>query len=206
MSKHKHQHTDKNKWQTFAEEEARREQTNDAGTKQADDTAAEQTEGELGFPDRAHLEDQLTAMEQQVFELKDKLTRLQAEQDNQHRRHERQIENAHKFANEKLLTELLPVMDSLERGLEGTDNNDPQVANMRKGIELTLGMFEKMLKKFGMEVIAPQPGDAFDPAKEEAVSMQANPEFKSNTVIQVLQKGYALNGRVLRAAMVIVAQ
>ncbi len=115
------------------------------------------------------------------------------------------MSNAHKFANEKLLKELLPVIDSLNRGIAGVNVDDEHLATMLTGMEMTRELLEKALGRFGVEVLNPAKGDTFDPALHEAMSMQPDPEVESNTVLQVLEKGYQLNGRVLRAAMVIVA-
>lgn len=156
----------------------------------------------LEFTSRSDLEDQLTAMETQMNEYKDKFLRQQAEFENFRKRAERDVQNAHKFGVEKLLGDLLPVIDSLERGLEGVEKNDAHF----QGIQLTVEMFSKTLQKYGVSIINPAPGENFDPTRHEAMSMQPNPEFSSNSIIQVLQKGYELNGRTLRAAMVIVAK
>lgn len=162
----------------------------------------EETPEGLEFPSRSNLEDQLTAMEMQMTEYKDKFLRQQAEFDNFRKRAERDVQNAHKYGVEKLLGDLLPVLDSLERGLEGVEKNDAHF----QGMQLTLEMFIKTLGKYGVSIINPEPGENFDPSRHEAMSMQPNPDFASNTIIQVLQRGYELNGRTLRAAMVIVAQ
>jgi molecular chaperone GrpE len=151
---------------------------------------------------RSSLEDQLTAMEIQMNEFKDKFLRQQAEFDNFRKRAERDVQNAHTYGVEKLLKDLLPVVDSLERGLEGIEKNDVHF----EGMQLTLEMFIKTLGKYGVSIIDPKPGDTFDPMRHEAMSMQPNPDFSSNAIIQVLQRGYELAGRTLRAAMVIVAK
>ncbi len=156
----------------------------------------------LEFPSRSALEDQLTAMEIQMTEYKDKFLRQQAEFDNFRKRAERDVQNAHKYGVEKLLSDLLPVLDSLERALEGIEKNDTHF----QGMQLTLEMFIRTLGKYGVTIINPEPGENFDPTRHEAMSMQPNPEFPSNSIIQVLQRGYELNGRTLRAAMVIVAK
>ena len=105
------------------------------------------------------------------------------------------------FVDEKLINELLPVVDSLDRGLETGAPDDP----MRAGLQLTLDLLLKTLQKHGVELIDPKPGDAFSPELHEAMAMQPDPKAKSNTVLHVAQRGFMLNGRVLRAAMVVVA-
>ena len=146
-----------------------------------------------------------TALEREIAKYKDIAIRSEADMENLRRRAERDVSNAHKYANEKLLKELLPVLDSLNRGIAGIDEGDQQLVPMLTGMKMTHEILEKALSRFGVEVLDPAKGDAFDPTLHEAMSMQPDPEAESNTVLQVLEKGYQLNGRVLRAAMVIVA-
>lgn len=146
-----------------------------------------------------------TALEREIAKYKDIAIRSEADMENLRRRAERDVSNAHKYANEKLLKELLPVLDSLNRGIAGIDEGDQQLVPMLTGMKMTHELLEKALSRFGVEVLDPAKGDAFDPTLHEAMSMQPDPEAESNTVLQVLEKGYQLNGRVLRAAMVIVA-
>ncbi len=135
-----------------------------------------------------------------------KLARLQAEMDNLRKRTSRDIEHAHKYALDKFVTELLPVIDSLELGISSAAEDDSgEVESMREGMELTLKKFQDVLSKFGVEPIDPQ-GEKFNPELHEAVSMQESNEADSNTVITVVQKGYTLNDRLVRAAMVVVAK
>lgn len=190
---------DDNKWRELAEQQAKE-------SPEASSPMAESTEPGIDFPSRESLENQLTAMERQVTEYKEQALRSKAELENIRRRLERDVANAHKYGSEKLLADLLPVVDSLVRGLESCDVKDPQLQTIRQGISLTLDLLHKTLIKHGVEMIEPTKGEGFDPTLHEAMSMQTLPECKSNTVIQTLQKGYSLNGRVLRAAMVIVAQ
>jgi len=172
-----------------------------------DEGDAEGGEGTLGleYPSHRELEDQLTALEKEVTEYKDKALRAQAMLDNVNRRAERDVENAHKYGTEKLLMELLPVIDSLNRGLEGEEPKDLKIKSMREGIQLTLEMLVKVLKKFGVKEIDPKEGNPFDPALHEAMSTAPATGQKAHTIVRVLQKGYQLNSRVIRAAMVIVA-
>lgn len=160
----------------------------------------------IEFPSRAELENQLTAMEMKIDEYKNTAFRAQAEIDNIRKRTERDIENAHKYGVEKLIQDLLPALDSLSRGLEGSEPSDPHLRNMRHGIKLTLDLLEKTLLKHGVRVIAPPKGELFNPQYHQAMSALPDPNAKPNTILEVLQKGYELNGRVLRAAMVIIAQ
>ncbi len=199
MSNNEQQTNDTNKWQQLDEEN-----TQDVESSEQAETG-EAVEG-LEFPSHGELENQLTAAEQKAAECHEKMMMARAELENVRKRSERDVQNAHKFANEKLLAEMLPVMDSLTRALEGPAPSNEESQNMRKGIELTLDLLENSLKKGGVEVIAPDAGETFNPEQHEAMSMQPGTDQASNTVVQVLQKGYLLNGRVLRAAMVIVAQ
>ena len=146
-----------------------------------------------------------TALEREIAKYKDIAIRAEADMENLRRRAGRDVSNAHKYANEKLLKELLPVLDSLNRGIAGIDEGDQQLVPMLTGMKMTHELLEKALSRFGVEVLDPAKGDAFDPTLHEAMSMQPDPGAESNTVLQVLEKGYQLNGRVLRAAMVIVA-
>jgi molecular chaperone GrpE len=133
------------------------------------------------------------------------LLRVQAEMDNTRRRAKQDVENAHKFALEKFALELLPVKDSLEMGLAAADGDNEAVTQLKEGTELTLKMLVSVLEKFGIEAIDPT-GDTFDPEKHQAMSMQESTEHKPNTVMAVMQKGYQLNERLLRPAMVVVSK
>lgn len=151
------------------------------------------------------LRDKLNLLEKQVEFLKDQHTRSQAELENVRRRMEQEVSKARKFGVEKLVADLVPVAESLSRGLEGEASNDPSVKLIRQGAELTLGMLLKLMEKNGVVTVNPEVGTPFDPNQHEAMSMVQVPDAKSNTVLQVLQKGYALHGRIIKAAMVIVA-
>lgn len=153
----------------------------------------------------AKLRDQVNLLEKQVEFYKDQTARGQAELDNVRRRMEQEITKVRKFGIEKLISDLVPVVDSLMRGLEGAESNDPSVKMIRQGMELTLDILLKLLEKNGISFIDPKRGDVFDPMRHEAMSMQQDAHASSNTILQVLQKGYALHDRVIRAAMVIVA-
>jgi molecular chaperone GrpE len=140
---------------------------------------------------------------------RDQLLRMQAEMQNLRRRVDRDIENAHKYALESFLVELLPVVDNLERGLATLDvslNPDDEAHQaMAEGIELTLKSFLDVLTRNKVEQVDPA-GQSFDPDFHQAVTMVANPAVPANTIIDVFQKGYVLNGRLLRPAMVVVSK
>jgi len=129
--------------------------------------------------------------------------RTQAEMDNLRKRTLRDIENAHKYALEKFITELLPVLDSLELGIQASLTTT-DITTLREGMDLTLKKFGDSLEKFGALVINPE-GDKFNPEKHDAVSMTTAEGVEPGTIITVLQKGYELNGRLVRPAIVVVA-
>ncbi len=131
--------------------------------------------------------------------------RTNAEMDNLRKRAERDVQNAHKFGIEKLVGELLPVMDSMEMGMAAGDSGDEATAKLVEGMELTLKMFADALQKVGVAQIDPI-GEVFNPEFHQAMSMVENPDAEPNTVIAVMQKGYLLNDRLVRPAMVMVAK
>ncbi len=135
----------------------------------------------------------------------DKFMRTQAEMDNLRKRVERDIANAHKYALEKFVNELLPVLDSFEQGLQMADKGDGPIAAMREGMELTHTMLLKAMEKFGALQIDPL-NQPYDPHQHEAMSMVEAPGVVPNTVIQVIQKGYSLHGRLVRPARVIISK
>ncbi len=156
-------------------------------------------------------QNQIEALMQQIEEHKriaaenlEKALRAQAELDNMRKRTARDIENAHKYSLERFVNDLLPVIDSMELGLSATENV-ADVASLKEGMELTHKMFAASLGKFGVKVIDPD-GEKFNPELHQAVSMQEAKGVDSGNVITVMQKGYELNGRLVRPAMVIVAK
>ena len=152
--------------------------------------------------DPAELAARLAEAEAAAAEMRETLLRERAELENQRRRLQRDLEQARRYANEKLLAELLPVADSLERGLavEGAD-----AAALRAGMDLTLRALVKVVESAGLTVLDPQ-GQPFDPERHQAMSMVESAEYAPDTVVSVLQKGYLLNDRLLRPALVAVAR
>jgi molecular chaperone GrpE len=153
-------------------------------------------------------DDQLTEAEnlqEQVSSANDQVLRIQAEMQNMRRRAERDVENAHKFALDKFSAELLPVVDNLERALGTIDASDEAQQPVSKGLELTLKSFCDVLARFKIEAIDPA-GQPFDADLHQAVSMVPNADLEPNTVMDVFQKGYTLNGRLVRPAMVVVSK
>lgn len=171
---------------------------------EAEENPAADTGEEPGADEDDGLQQELEVAQRQARENEDKMLRTQAEMENLRKRTARDVENAHKFALEKFVNELLPVLDSLELGLDAA-NSAGDTDSLREGMELTLKKFRDVLEKFGVTVIDPR-GEKFNPERHEAMSMQELEGAKSNTVVSVMQKGYELNGRLVRPAMVIVAK
>ncbi|MDT8406430.1 MAG: nucleotide exchange factor GrpE [Methylococcales bacterium] len=149
--------------------------------------------------------EQLAELEEKARENWERALRLQAEMDNLRRRTQKDLENAHKFALESFVKDLLPVLDSLELGLYAATGDSDEVAKFREGTELTLKQFYDVLSRHQIEVIDPA-GQPFNPEWHQAMSMQPSAEHAPNTVITVFQKGYSLNSRLIRPAMVVVSQ
>lgn len=160
---------------------------------------------EIEFPSREKLEIQLTNLEQKLDEYRNQYLRSQAEIDNLRKRTERDIVNAIKYGAERLITDLFPIIDSLIHGIESPESINLNAKSLREGMSLTLDLLHKTLEKHGIEIIDPKLGDPFNPAVHEAMAIQNVPDAKSDTIVQLMQKGYKLNGRVLRAARVVVA-
>jgi molecular chaperone GrpE len=140
----------------------------------------------------------------EVAKLKDQLLRTMAEMENVRRRAQRDVENAHKFAVEKLLSDLLPVVDSLEKAEDAAKATD-NAESMAEGIGLSLKLFIGILEKAGIALVDPL-GEPFDPQLHEAMAMVPNPDAEPNSVMDVMQRGYTLNGRLVRAAKVVVVK
>ena len=151
------------------------------------------------------LEQALAESQAKVEEQVDSVTRAAASEANIRRRAAQDVEKARKFALEKFANELLPVIDNMERALDGTDAEAEETKAIYEGVELTLKGFISTVDKFGLKVVNPQ-GEAFNPEHHQAIGMQPSPDFPANTVMMVMQKGYILNDRLLRPAMVMVSQ
>lgn len=165
----------------------------DTGAKPAEDAAQ---------PEADELGKLVNEYESKLGEMRDLLLRERAEIENQRRRLQRDLEQARRFANEKLLGELLPVCDGLERGL-AVQTGD--VASLREGMELTLKALLKVAESNGLKAIDPT-GEAFNPELHQAMSMVDGGDRAAGTVVSTLQKGYVLNERLLRPALVMVAK
>ena len=169
------------------------------------EVAAENSENmESKEVDVEFLQGQLEKLQEQSKVSLDKVVRAQAEMENLRKRAARDVENAHKYALEKFTNELLPIMDSLELGLSASVKVK-NLDDLCKGMELTLEMFNTVMEKFGITMIEPK-GEKFNPELHDAVSMQETNDSNSGIIIEVMQKGYTLNGRLIRPAMVVVAK
>ncbi|MFD2166240.1 nucleotide exchange factor GrpE [Thalassotalea euphylliae] len=151
------------------------------------------------------LELALAAAQATVADQKDSVIRAKAEVDNVRRRSAQDVEKARKFALEKFAGDLLPVVDNLERAIASFDREDEAQKAMLEGVELTLQSFLSTLEKFEVKAIDPQ-DQPFNPELHQAMSMQEVEGVPANTVIAVMQKGYELNGRLIRPAMVMVSK
>jgi len=145
---------------------------------------------------------ELEMLRGEVEQLRAESLRERADLDNQRKRLARDLELARKFANERLLSELLPLFDSMEAGLAAAAQADP----LREGLELTLRQLHRIAESNGLTEVAPAPGDSFDPERHQAMSMVAADGLPPGSVAQLFQKGYVLNERLLRPALVVVAQ
>ncbi|PSS47556.1 nucleotide exchange factor GrpE [Enterobacter sp. FS01] len=169
----------------------------------------EAAEPEAGAEQVDPRDEKIANLEAQVVEAqnreRDGILRIKAEMENLRRRTELDVEKAHKFALEKFVNELLPVIDSLDRALEVADKANPDLAPMVEGIELTLKSMLDVVKKFGVEVVA-DTNVPMDPNVHQAIAMVESEDVAAGNVLMVMQKGYTLNGRTIRAAMVSVAK
>jgi len=171
-------------------------EADDAPTDQADDGQADS------------LESKVAALTEQLADAKDDQLRVQAEMQNLRRRAERDVESAHKFGLEKIINGLLPVLDNLDRAISAVPEEsagDDGVKALLEGVELTRKTAVDVLTRFSVDVLEPF-GEPFDPQFHQAMTMVPSATAEPNSVIDVLQKGYTLNGRLLRAAMVVIAK
>ncbi len=156
-------------------------------------------------PAEVSTEELVVQLQEELDAARDAALRAQADAQNAKRRADQEVEKARKFALEQFTKELLPVVDNLERALEAAADDNEAVKPIAEGVELTLKSFLDALKKANIEVIDPQ-GEPFDPNLHQAMSLVENSEVEPNSVIAVVQKGYTLNGRLVRPAMVMVSK
>ncbi len=183
-----------------AEDAKQNEAQEELSSVQDEAVESETLEGDINA-----LQAELDAMRDEMARMKDHSMRALAEAQNMKRRAEIDVDNARKYGAEKIVTELLPVVDNLERALQAADAELDGVKPVLEGVELTLKGFLDALAKSNVEIVDPH-GEPFDPAVHQAMTMIENPDVESNSVVAVMQKGYRLNGRLLRPAMVVVAK
>lgn len=188
--------------QQQAEEAAEQTLASDEQPETQDQTAAA-ADNEL---DRvAELELALSKAEARANEQQENVVRIQAEMENVRRRASLDVEKAHKFALEKFATELLTTVDNLERALQAAEDQQNVDESFLEGVELTYKSLTSTLQKFGVKPVGEE-GETFNPDVHQAMSMQESEQHQHNTLTAVMQKGYELNGRLLRPAMVMVAR
>lgn len=174
----------------------------------AETGSLDEMEADIAFEEKAIVESeeellqQLKDAEKKAEENWELLLRTKAEMENLRKRTEKDLEKAHKYGIEKFVGEMLPVKDSMELGLAA---QDATVDSLHEGMQLTMNMFNSALEKLGVKEINPQ-NEAFDPQLHQAMTMQESDEVDANTVLAVMQKGYMLNERLIRPAMVIVSK
>ncbi|TCO71083.1 nucleotide exchange factor GrpE [Chromatocurvus halotolerans] len=204
----KEQQSGKPEEQPRADEAQAAEQQPEARAEDTQAAAAREQEGsEAGSSDAddPSPEDEIARLQEELEQARDSALRAQAEAQNAKRRAEQDVERARKYALERFAGELLPVVDNLERALESASGDEEVVKPIAEGVELTLKSFQNALQKYHIEAVDPQ-GEPFDPQLHQAMSQVENPDVEPNTVIAVMQKGYTLNGRLVRPAMVMVSK
>ena len=197
----------------MAEQDQKQPDTEEQPESVTTDSAARETPTQAGNEEELHTEalassdpdDVVARMEEELTTARDDALRAQADAQNAMRRAEQDVEKARKFALERFCSELLPVVDNLERALEAAAGDQEILKPIAEGVELTLKSFLDALTKFNVEQVDPE-GEPFDPQFHQAMSMVENPDVEPNTVIAVMQKGYTLNGRLVRPAMVMVSK
>lgn len=193
-----------------AEEAVNTPEGSELSTEQASGPPAEtdigsvEAEAEAPAPSLEELTRELDDARTEATGRLEALLRVQADMENLRKRTAKDVENAHKFGLERLISELLPVKDSMELGVDAASDENVDAAKVHEGMELTLRMYTSALEKFGVEEVDPA-DEPFNPEFHQAMSM-VEADAESGTVITVHQKGYLLNGRLLRPALVIVAK
>ena len=158
-------------------------------------------EAEVETDAEAHIQ----ALEAQLNDAREQALRAQAEAQNARRRAEQDVQKAHKFGQDKIIADLLPIVDNLERALAAIDREDEAMKSVVEGIELTHKSFVDTLTRHNVSIHSPE-GEPFDPQLHQAMTMLDNADVEPNTVLNVFQKGYSLNGRLVRPAMVVVSK
>ncbi len=175
--------------------------SSDKNTVEENASEADETLEEISIED---LQKELAEVQAKVAEYWDQVVRSKAEMENVKRRATRDVENARKYSVEKFASDLLPVVDSLEQGIE-TSANATDISTLREGMEMTTKMLISTLEKQGLIQVHPH-GEKFNPEYHEAMAMIESPDVAEDHVINVFQKGYQLNGRLVRPARVVVSR
>lgn len=176
----------------------------------AEETVADTTESTESAPEATEvsledLQKKLIEAEQLAATNLEKALRVQAEMENLKKRVQKDLDDERKFGLSKFAKELLSVVDSLELGIQAASSDIPEVQKLREGSELTIKQFESVFAKFNIEAIDPT-NQPFNPELHQAMVMQPSSTVEAGHVITVFQKGYVINGRLLRPAMVVVAK
>lgn len=172
---------------------------------QQEEVQAADSESDNNDEEEQDLAAELAKAQATIKDYWDQIMLLNAEIENNRKRAQRDIENAHKYAVKNFVESLLPVTDSMEMGIAATLNDNATLESIREGMTLTMNMFMQMMEKNGIQAIDPQ-GEKFNPELHQAMTMQQNDEVEANTVLAVMQKGYTLNERLIRPAMVVVSK
>ena len=206
MEKDPQQETEAPETETLDMQTAQAE-TSDAAASETrpSEQSAEAAPGAAAEPSREELLVMLDEARAKAEENWAQLMRARADQENLRRRQQKELENAHKFALERFVEALLPVKDSMELGLSAAADESAGVQKLREGTELTLKLLRDVMEKFNVSEVNPE-GAPFNPEWHQAMSMQPRDDLPPNTVVTVVQKGYTLNGRLVRPAMVMVSQ
>lgn len=197
--------SEQNKQQNAAGQDIEKMAGTDPSAQPATDTPADPAKSDDDSDDAAQLKEQLQKAEEKAASHWEEVLRARAELENTRRRLERDVENAHKYAVDKFLQDLLPVIDSLEMGINAARESNADIAKVKEGTELTLKMLTDCTQKFGIQAISPV-GEPFDPEFHQAMSIVEDNQYPPDTVTAVMQKGYLLNGRLVRPAMVVVSK
>ena len=163
------------------------------------------TDGEAETPSIEELTQRLALAEQKAADNWDLLIRTKAEMENIRRRGQKDLENAHKYGLEKFVSELLAIKDSLEMGIEASQQETANIESIREGSKMTLSLLNNIFDKFNVVELDPK-GEKFNADHHQAMSMLPSPNHEPNTVMDVMQKGYLLNNRLVRPAMVVVSK
>jgi len=181
----------------------------DKSAEESLDSGAEMEDGagidNLGEEADESIEQQLEKAQATIKEYWDQIMRLKAEMENNHKRASRDIENAHKYALRNFAESLLPIVDSMEMGQQAAEADNASLPSIVEGTQMTMSMFVQVLEKHGLKQIDPL-GEPFDPEQHQAISMIEDEKAEPNIVIKVMQKGFLLNHRLVRPAMVVVAK